>query len=233
MSTVACIFARAGSKGVPNKNIQTFNGKPLITWAIELALQVKRINEVFVSTDSEEIAEIARIAGATIPFIRPSELATDTSPEWQSWQHFIKYLTDKDGRLPEVFLSLPATSPLRSAIDIENCLDEFKKGRADFVVGITPSERNPYFNMVKKGEDNQVDLVIQQGDKYSRRQDTPEVFDLTTVCYVGKPDTILTKNSIFEGKVAGVEIPRERAIDIDTELDFQIAEFLFKSKVNQ
>ena len=233
MSTVACIFARAGSKGVPNKNIQTFNGKPLITWAIELALQVKRINEVFVSTDSEEIAEIARIAGATIPFIRPSELATDTSPEWHSWQHFIKFLADKDGRVPEVFLSLPATSPLRSTIDVENCLNEFKKGRADFVVGITPSERNPYFNMVKKGEDNQVNLVIQQGEKYSRRQDTPEIFDLTTVCYVGKPSIILTKNSIFEGKVAGVEIPRERAIDIDTELDFQIAEFLFKSKVNQ
>ena len=233
MSTVACIFARAGSKGVPNKNIQTFNGKPLISWAVELALEVKQINKVFVSTDSEEIAEIARMAGASIPFIRPSELATDTSPEWHSWQHFIKFLADKDGKLPEVFLSLPATSPLRSTIDVENCLNEFKKGRADFVVGITPSERNPYFNMVKKGEDNQVDLVIQQGDKYSRRQDTPQVFDLTTVCYVGKPGTILTKNSIFEGKVAGVEIPRERAIDIDTELDFQIAEFLLKSKVNQ
>jgi len=233
VSTVACIFARAGSKGVPNKNIQTFNGKPLISWAVELALEVKQINEVFVSTDSEEIAEIARMAGATTPFIRPSDLATDTSPEWHSWQHFIKFLADKAGRLPEVFLSLPATSPLRSTIDVENCLNEFKKGRADFVVGITPSQRNPYFNMVKKGEDNQVDLVIQQGDKYSRRQDTPEVFDLTTVCYVGKPSTILTKNSIFEGKVAGVEIPRERAIDIDTELDFQIAEFLFKSKVNQ
>ena len=233
MSIVACIFARAGSKGLPNKNIQTFNGKPLISWAVELALEVKQINKVFVSTDSEEIAEIARMAGASIPFIRPSELATDTSPEWHSWQHFIKFLADKDGRLPEVFLSLPATSPLRSTIDIENCLNEFKKGKADFVVGITPSERNPYFNMVKKGEDNQVDLVIQQGDKYSRRQDTPEVFDLTTVCYVGKPSTILAKNSIFEGKVAGVEIPRERAIDIDTELDFQIAEFLFKSKANQ
>lgn len=233
MSIVACIFARAGSKGVSNKNIRAFNGKPLISWAVELALQVKQINNVFVSTDSEEIAEIARMAGATIPFIRPSELATDTSPEWHSWQHFIKFLADKDGRLPEVFLSLPATSPLRSTIDVENCLNEFKKSRADFVVGITPSERNPYFNMVKKGEDNQLDLVIQPGEKYSRRQDTPAVFDLTTVCYVGKPSTILTKNSIFEGKVAGVEIPRERAIDIDTELDFQIAEFLFKSKANQ
>ena len=233
MQTYACVFARSGSKGMVNKNIQQFNGKPLISWTIELALRVKQINEVFVSTDSEEIAEIARTAGATIPFIRPSALATDTSPEWHSWQHFIKFLADKDGRLPQAFLSLPATSPLRSTVDIDNCLNEFKKGRADFVVGITPSERNPYFNMVKKGEDNQVDLVIQQGERYSRRQDTPEVFDLTTVCYVGKPGTILTKNSIFEGKVAGVEIPRERAIDIDTELDFQIAEFLFKSKVNQ
>ena len=233
MSTIACIFARAGSKGLPNKNIQTFNGKPLISWAVELALEVKQINEVFVSTDSEEIAEIARMSGASIPFMRPSELATDTSPEWHSWQHFIKFLADKDGRLPDVFLSLPATSPLRSTIDIENCLNEFKKGTTDFVVGITPSERNPYFNMVKKGEDNQVDLVIQHGDQYSRRQDSPEIFDLTTVCYVGKPTTILTKNSIFEGKVVGVEIPRERAIDIDTELDFQIAEFLFKSKAHQ
>lgn len=231
MSIVACIFARAGSKGIPNKNIRNFSGKPLISWAVELALQVRQINEVFVSTDSEEIAEIARIAGANVPFIRPSELATDTSPEWHSWQHFIKFLADENGKLPEVFLSLPSTSPLRSTIDVENCLNEFKKGKADFVVGITPSVRNPYFNMVKKGEDNQVDLVIQLSGKYSRRQDTPEVFDLTTVCYVGKPDTILTKNSIFEGKVVGVEIPRERAIDIDTELDFHVAEFLFKSKM--
>lgn len=233
MTTVACIFARGGSKGIPNKNIKTFSGRPLISWAVELALRVRQINEVFVSTDSEEIAEIARRAGATVPFIRPSELATDTSPEWHSWQHFISYLTDKGGRLPEVFLSLPATSPLRSINDVENCLYEFKKGRADFVVGITPSYRNPYFNMIKKGQDNQVNLVIQQVEKFSTRQDTPEIFDLTTVCYVGKPSTILTKNSIFEGKVAGVEIPRERAIDIDTELDFQIAEFLFKSKANQ
>jgi len=233
VSTVACIFARAGSKGMPNKNIQTFCGKPLISWAVELALQVKQIDEVFVSTDSKEIAEIARMAGATVPFIRPSDLATDTSPEWHSWQHFIKFLADKAGKLPEVFLSLPATSPLRSTIDVENCLQEFKRGRVDFVVGITASERNPYFNMVKKKEYNQIDLVIQQANKYSRRQDAPEVFALAPACYIGKPSVILTKNSIFEGKVSGVEIPRERAIDIDTELDFQIAEYLFKSKGNK
>jgi len=233
VSIVACIFARAGSKGIPNKNIQTFHGKPLISWTIELALKIKTIDEVFVSTDSEDIARIAKITGAKVPFMRPLELAQDNSPEWQSWQHFLKFLAGKDGKFPEAFISLPATSPLRSTIDVENCLSEFKKGRTDFVVGITPSERNPYFNMVKMAEENQVELLIQHSEKYSRRQDTPKVYDLTTICYVGKPSTILTKNSIFEGKVAGVEIPKERAIDIDTELDFQIAEFLFNPKLNK
>jgi N-acylneuraminate cytidylyltransferase len=231
MSTVACIFARSGSKGILNKNTKNFNGKPLISWAIELALQVKQIDRVYVSTDSEEIAQISKSAGAIVPFIRPSELATDESPEWLSWQHFIKFLGGKDGKLPDVFLSLPATSPLRSKTDVENCIKEFNKGSADFVIGITPSERSPYFNMVRKDSSNLVDLVIREGDNYSRRQDTPEVFDITTVCYVGKPETILTKNSIFEGRVVGVEIPRERAIDIDTSLDFQIAEFLHRTKV--
>jgi N-acylneuraminate cytidylyltransferase len=229
MSTVACIFARSGSKGIPNKNIQNFNGKPLITWAIELAMSVKQIDRVYVSTDSEEIAEIAKSAGAIVPFIRPSDLATDTSPEWLSWQHFIKFIESTDGELPNVFLSLPATSPLRIVVDVENCITEFNKGLSDFVIGITPSQQSPYFNMVKKDSENLVDLVIRDDSQYSRRQDAPEVFDITTVCYVGKPEIILTKNSIFEGRVAGVEIPRERAIDIDTPLDFQIAEFLHKN----
>lgn len=229
MSTVACIFARSGSKGIPNKNIQNFNGKPLITWAIELAMSVKQIDRVYVSTDSEEIAEIAKSAGAIVPFIRPSDLATDTSPEWLSWQHFIKFIESTDGELPNVFLSLPATSPLRIVVDVENCIKEFNKGLSDFVIGITPSQQSPYFNMVKKDSENLVELVMRDGSQYSRRQDAPEVFDITTVCYVGKPEIILTKNSIFEGRVAGVEIPRERAIDIDTPLDFQLAEFLHKN----
>ena len=230
MSTVACIFARSGSKGVINKNIKFFNGKALITWAIEQALQVKKIDRVFVSTDSIEIAEISKAAGATIPFIRPAELATDHSPEWLSWQHFLKFIIDTEGMLPGTFLSLPSTSPMRSIIDIENCIAEFQKGNSDFVLGISRSEQSPYFNMVKKDENGNLNLVIDRGDRYSRRQDTPVVFDIAPVCYVGKPTEIMKKRSFFEGRVTGVEIPRERAIDIDTDLDFQIAEFLHKSK---
>ena len=229
MATVACIFARSGSKGIPNKNIKNFNGKPLINWAIDLALQVNLIDQVYVSTESEEIAEVAKSAGAIVPFIRPFDLATDTSPEWHSWQHFINFMKAKDGKLPDAFLSLPATSPLRSVSDVENCINEFNKGLADFVIGITPSQKSPYFNMVTRDSSNLVDLVIREGDRFSRRQDTPEIFDITTVCYVGNPNFILEKKSIFEGRVVGVEIPIERAIDIDSQLDFQIAEFLHKS----
>lgn len=229
MSTIACIFARAGSKGIPNKNIRSFNGKPLITWTIEMALKVKVIDQIYVSTDSEEIANVARSAGAIVPFLRPKELASDESPEWLSWQHFLMYLKNSMGELPEIFLSLPTTSPLRSINDIEKCVNEFKKGKADMVLGVTQSNRSPYFNMVTKDGKNSLSLVIDEGRQFVRRQDTPEIFDLTTACYVGKPTFILEKGSIFEGRVVGVEIPSERALDIDTLLDFQIAEFLHKS----
>ena len=226
MSTVACIFARAGSKGMPNKNIQTFSGKPLISWAVELALQVKQIDEVYVSTDSKEIAEIARIAGATVPFIRPSELATDTSPEWHSWQHFLKFLANRDGTLPEVFLSLPVTSPLRSIVDVENCLQEFKRGRVDFVVGITASERNPYFNMVKKKKF--CSLLISK-KKYHYRQSVPQVYNMTTICFVISPETIRKSSYLFDRKVFGLEVPKERSVDIDDIHDFNYAQFLKKN----
>jgi N-acylneuraminate cytidylyltransferase len=97
MSTVAFIFARGGSKGLPGKNIRNFGGKPLIAWSIECALSVKAIDQVIVSTDSEEIAEISKSFGAEVPFIRPSELATDQSPEWLSWQHALRFLEKSSG----------------------------------------------------------------------------------------------------------------------------------------
>ena len=123
MKVVAFIFARGGSKGLPGKNIRPLGGKPLIAWSIEHALAVKRIERVIVSTDSEEIAAVARDYGAEVPFIRPAELAQDDSPEWLSWRHALNYLGETTGALPEVMVSVPTTAPLRLAIDIENCLD--------------------------------------------------------------------------------------------------------------
>ena len=226
MKAVAFIFARGGSKGLPGKNIRPLNGKPLIAWSIEHAFSVKRIERVIVSTDSEEIAELARQYGAEVPFMRPAELADDNSPEWLAWRHALNFLKESTGALPDVMVSVPATAPLRLPIDIENCLDEYEKADADMVITVTEAHRNPYFNMVKFNADGSVGLVNPPQSTITRRQDAPIVYDVATVCYVANPEFVMTHNSTFEGRVRAVNVPSERAIDIDTLLDFQIAESL-------
>jgi CMP-N-acetylneuraminic acid synthetase len=226
MKAVAFIFARSGSKGLPGKNIRPLNGKPLIAWSIEHALAVNRIDRVIVSTDSNEIAELSRQHGAEVPFMRPQELAGDNSPEWLAWQHALNYLRESMGILPEVMVSVPTTAPLRLPIDIENCLDEYEKGDVDMVITVTDAHRSPYFNMVKTNADGSVGLVNPPQATIARRQDAPVVYDMATVCYVAKPEFVMAHNSTFEGRVKAVHVPAERAIDIDTLLDFQIAESL-------
>lgn len=226
MKAIAFIFARGGSKGLPGKNIRPLAGKPLIAWSIEHALAVKRIERVIVSTDSEEIAIVARQYGAEVPFIRPAELARDDSPEWLAWRHALNYLQETDGVLPTAMVSVPATAPLRSSIDIENCLDEFEKGDADIVITVSDAHRSPYFNMVKTNADGTVGLVILPQSEIARRQDVPVVYDMATVAYVARPEFVMSHNGTFEGRVRAVHVPTERAIDIDTLLDFQIAECL-------
>lgn len=226
MKAIAVIFARGGSKGLPGKNIRSLAGKPLIAWSIEHALSVKRIERVIVSTDSEEIAAVAREYGAEVPFIRPAELARDDSPEWLAWRHVLNYLLNRDGKLPEVMVSVPTTAPLRLPLDIENCLDEYEKNDTDMVITVTDAHRSPYFNMVKTNTDGTVGLVIPPQSAVARRQDAPVVFDMATVAYVVRPEFVMTHNATFEGRVRAVHIPLERAVDIDTLLDFQIAEYL-------
>lgn len=232
MNLIAFIFARGGSKGLPGKNILSLAGKPLIGWAIEQALATKRIRRVIVSTDSIEIANVARECGAEVPFMRPAELARDDTPEWLAWRHALSYVLDTEGRLPDVMVSVPATAPLRLPVDIDNCLDEFAKGGADIVITVTDAHRNPWFNMVTKRPDGSVALVMPPTADISRRQDAPLVFDVATVAYVAAPDFIFAYSSIFLGRVRAVYVPPERAIDIDVPLDFEIAEFLMSRREN-
>ena len=230
MNAIAFIFARGGSKGLPGKNIHSLGGKPLIAWSIEHAQADKRIGRIIVSTDSEEIAEVAQRYGAEVPFIRPAEFARDDSPEWDAWQHALSYIQETDGTLPKVMVSVPTTAPLRLPIDIENCLDEFENNDADMVITVTEAHRNPYFNMVKLNADGTVGLVIPPNSAISQRQDTPEIFDMTTVAYVARPEFVMAGNSLFDGKVRQVYVPAERAIDIDTPLDFMIAECIMANR---
>ena len=233
MKTTAFIFARGGSKGLPGKNIRPLGGKPLIAWSIEHALAVKRIERVIVSTDSEEIAGVAREYNAEVPFIRPAELSRDDSPEWLAWRHALNYLLDTDGVLPEAMVSVPATAPLRLSIDIENCLDEYEKGNVDMVITVSDAHRSPYFNMVKANTDGTVGLVITPQSAIARRQDVPVVFDMATVAYIARTEFVMTRSATFEGRVRAVRVPTERAIDIDTLLDFQIAECLLNTRAQK
>jgi CMP-N-acetylneuraminic acid synthetase len=231
MDVIAFIFARGGSKGLPGKNIRPLAGKPLIAWAIEQALAVPRIRRVIVSTDAPEIAEVARAHGAETPFLRPAELAQDNSPEWLAWRHALSFVEAEEDRLPGAMVSVPVTAPLRLPVDIENCLDVFAGGGADMVITVTEAHRNPYFNMVKAEPDGTVGLVIPPQAGVTRRQDAPAVFDMTTVAYVADPAFILAQQGIFSGRVKAAQVPVERSIDIDTLLDFELAEFFMQKRM--
>jgi len=226
LNVVAFIFARGGSKGLPGKNIRNLAGRPLIAWSIEHARAVKRIERIIVSTDSEEIASVARNFGAEVPFLRPQELARDDAPEWLAWQHALSFLQETEGSLPNAMISIPPTAPLRLPDDLENCLNEFEKGEVDVVITVSDAHRSPWFNMVKRNQDGSVGLVMEAPISITRRQDAPEVFDMATVAYVARPGFVLEQTSIFSGKVGAVKVPVERAIDIDTIFDFELAEFL-------
>lgn len=167
---------------------------------------------------------MARDFGAEVPFIRPAELARDDSPEWLAWRHALNYLRETTGSLPEVMVSVPTTAPLRSALDIEICLDKYEEDNVDIVITVTDAHRNPYFNMVTIEMDGTSQLVNPPQSAFAQRQTAPMVYDMATVCYVAKPEFVMTHNAIFEGRVKAVHVPAVRAMDIDTLLDFQIAE---------
>ena len=223
MKIFAFIFARGGSKGVPKKNVKMLMGKPLIAYSIEIAKEIESIDKIFVSTDDVAISKVALSYGVEV-INRPPELAKDDSPEWLSWIHAIDWVEKKYGDF-DIFLSLPTTSPLRSKVDVENCLKSINS-KSDVVIGITKSSKSPWFNMVKINKDKSLSILIDTGSKVNNRQESPKSYDITTVAYVTKPEFVKNSKGIFDGKVFGVEIPLERAIDIDTKLDFDIAEYL-------
>lgn len=224
---VGAIFARGGSKGVPRKNIRLLAGKPLLAYAIEAARGVPSVDRVIVSTDDAEIADVARRYGAEVPFRRPAELASDRSPEWLSWQHALRTLAAQDGRRPDVLVSVPTTSPLRTAADVEAAITMLLRTDADIVITVSPAARNPYFNMVEL-DNGYARLVKTLPGGVHQRQAAPAVYDITTVAYAARADFVLNAQAIFEGKVQAVVVPAERALDIDTELDFALAEFLLR-----
>ncbi len=225
----AFIFARGGSKGIPNKNIQPLNGVPLIGYAIRSALESQYISRVVVSTDCQKIAAVSRDFGAQTPFIRPEELALDTTPELLAWRHAIDMEKDVFENKDAPFISLPATSPLRSAQDIDAAINKYfdQQKAVDLVLAISESRRNPYLNMVTISDKDLLSIVI-EGAQGTRRQDVPKTYDISTSVYVANPNYLMQCQRIIEGRISYILVPPQRSIDIDDEYDFYLAELLLK-----
>lgn len=230
MKRYGFVFARGGSKGIKGKNIRDFCGKPLIAWAIEAGLESGLLDCMIVSTDSPAIAEIARSYGAKTPFMRPEELARDNSPELLAWRHAVQWLAD-NGEEFDVFVSLPATAPLRTVDDIRKCVEKYESNDYDLLLTCQPAGRHPMFNMYRETGGGLLGLYEKADPPITRRQDAPRVYDGTTMVYISSPAYILGHDNLWDGKVGFMEFPRERAIDIDDELDFKIAEYLMRERM--
>lgn len=229
---VAGIFARGGSKGVPNKNLRIVAGKSLLQRAVEHALSIKDVTDVYCSTDSSQIADEALKHGALVPWLRPSELAQDTSKEWDSWCHLVKWLHTKE-IYPSYLVTVPTVSPLRSSEDLNACVDLALSSKADVVMAVSEANRNPWFNIVTiNQETKQVRLVNEPKTKIYNRQAAPVVYDVSTVTFVIKCEFLLKSRSIYDGETRALVLPRSHCIDIDSEDDIEYADYLLKKREN-
>lgn len=227
-TTYAFVFARGGSKGLPGKNVRPLAGKPLLRYAIDVAHAVPDIARTFVSTDDEAIAQVAREGGAEV-IDRPAELATDTAPEWLSWRHAVSWVEERCGSF-DTFVSLPATTPLRDVDDVERVLTALRRTGADASIAVTPAAASPYFTMVARDDAGIVRLLMSPDGAVARRQDAPTTYDIAGSVYATTPAFIRSAERLWDGRVAGVEVPRERAVDIDEMIDFLLAEAILRHR---
>ncbi len=229
MKTVCVICARGGSKGVPRKNIRPLAGKPLIAHTIDIAKACPSISRIVVSTDDEEIADVARKFGAEVPFLRPAELSSDTSRHWDVWRHLVSFLQQDGGA--DLLVDLHTTSPMRSVDDVESTIALVKDhADSDAAITVTPARRSPYFNMVTIDESARAKIMLSLNKDVNHRQAAPAAYDMTTVAYAVRSEYICQHESLFAGNVYAHVVDEERAIDIDTPLDFEIADFLMKRR---
>ncbi len=228
--TVLCVVpARGNSKGLPRKNIKNLLGKPLIGYTIEQALQSKYIDRVVVSTENREIAEIAAKYGAEVPFLRPSELATDESGTIDVLLHAMSWLETEERYNFDILVLLHVTTPLRESGDIDRCIELLVERRADNVFSVTEAHRNPYFNMVEIDAKGWVHLVKQ--GSFSTRQAAPPVYDMNSSIYVWWREALRGERRTFLQKTCAYIMPKERSVDIDDHIDFRIAEMLLRERL--
>jgi len=227
------IPARGGSKGIPRKNIATLAGRPLLTYTCDAALNSRGLARVVLSTDDEEIAGVGRESGVEVPFLRPAELANDETPSVDVAEHAVRWLADREGWQAEVVVLLQPTSPLRQARHIDEALMLMDDTDIDTVVSVMPVPHrfNPYNVMRVEGgllEDFWQDGV---GFDRFRRQNLPVLYARNgPAVLASRADLILTSHTFYGARVAPYLMSEEESVDIDTDFDLRLAEWLISQR---
>ncbi|MBM4229836.1 MAG: acylneuraminate cytidylyltransferase family protein [Gammaproteobacteria bacterium] len=225
---LALIPARDGSKGLPRKNILPICGKPLITWSVEKALKSKFVDIVLVTTDSLEIADIARAAGAHVPFIRPAELATDLSPTYDAIRHALGFLEKEEGRTFDYVVLLEPTSPLRQDDDIDRMLEQLVGNSADFDSIISVGEVEAHPSIVRRLSGPNLEPFCPELQRTSRRQDNEPAFFPYGVAYIAKTTVLLAENTFYTKRCTYFKIKQYQNYEIDDIYGFLCVESIMK-----
>lgn len=220
---LAIIPARSGSKGLRHKNIKLLNEKPLIAYTIEAAIESDIFTDIVVSTDSEEYASISKRYGASIPFLRPDELASDIASSADMIVYTIQRLKEL-GKVYDYFVLLQPTSPLRKASDIKNAVDLLIENKLDSVVSVCEAEHSlSIYNTL--GDSLSLEGFINKNSA-TRRQDDKKYYRINGSIYISNVEKYLSERDFYGKKSKAYIMSRESSIDIDTELDFKIAEYI-------
>lgn len=223
---LAIIPARGGSKGLPRKNIKKLNGKPLISYSIEAAINSKVFDKIIVSTDDKEIAEIALKYGAEVPFIRPKELATDTADSMDVLFHAINFLKDK-GEEYDYVMKLQPTSPLRTEKEILEATKLLFEKNAESIVSISECEHHPLWTNILSEEGNLFNF-IKDDIKHKNRQELPKYYQINGLIFLSKVNNLLETRDWYGEKSYAYICDAKKTIDIDNIIDFKLAEILLK-----
>lgn len=231
MSIICIICARSGSKGLKNKTLKKINNKPLIAYTISLARRSKIFNHIVVSTDSKKIQTVSKKYGATSWFLRPKSLSNDNSPKIPAIRHAFLESEKFFNQKFNICVDLDITSPLRNIKDIKNSISKFLSKKSDILFSINESKKNPYFNMIEINKNNIVTLVKKiKKNKIIRRQDAPKVYEMNASIYIYKRKFLLSNNDLFTKKTSTYLMPRERSIDIDDKLDFNLVKHIIQNE---
>lgn len=229
MKRLCTICARGGSKGVKGKNVRLLLGKPLIAHSIEQARVSGLFDLLAVSSDSDEILDIARQWGCDYLIKRPDELATDQAAKLPVIRHCVAEVERLAGLTFDTLVDLDATSPLRTPEDISEAVRLLEESEAGNIITAMPARRSPYFNLVECDRQGIVRLSKPLRSAVVRRQDAPRCYDMNASIYVWRRLILFESSTLFNPDTRLYVMPEERSIDIDSELDFRFVEYLMLS----